>query len=155
MIESATTSTNGSIRPKTFRVEYGAALWAFVFALLHVAWALGWYVGLDVEMAREAFRQSWFLIYDLIAAGLCFLAVAAARAPAQFWGRRLPRLLVGTVVSGCAAILILRGGAAVVRAIYLTMTGGVSLVLPFWDWWFCLGAGLFAASAWRFWRKST
>lgn len=153
MIESKTSATASAAKSKKPWVEYVAALWAFVFAFLHVAWAFGWYIGLDERMAREAFARQWFFTYNLIAAGLCFVAVAAALAFVQRWGSRLPRLLVGTLVSGCAAILILRGGAAVVRAIYLTMTGGVTPVLSFWDWWFCLGAGFFAASAWRFWRK--
>lgn len=153
MIESKTTRANDSIRAETFWIEYGAALWAFIFALLHVAWAAGWYIGLDEETAGTAFARRWFLIYNLIAAGLCFFAVAAALAPVQFWGRRLPRRLVGTIISGAAAILILRGGAAVIKAIYPAINGGISSALPFWDWWFCLGAALFAVSAWRFWRK--
>ena len=61
-------------------IEYGAALWALIFAVLHVAWAFGWYIGLDEEPARKAFERGWFLAYDLIAAGLCVLAVAVALA---------------------------------------------------------------------------
>ena len=34
---------------------YAAALWALVFAVLHLVWAAGWYVGLEPEQAREAF----------------------------------------------------------------------------------------------------
>lgn len=132
-------------------IEYGAALWALVFALLHVAWAFGWYIGLDEKAAREAFARNWFLAYDLAAAGLCFLAVAVALAPVQSWGRKLPRALLIADVWACAVILLLRGAAGATGAIRLAIVGGsFAPLFSFWDWWFCLGAGLFAASAWRF-----
>ena len=63
---------------KGSRFGYAAALWSLIFAALHVAWALGWYVGLDQESARQAFQRRWFLVYDLIAAALCVVAFAVA-----------------------------------------------------------------------------
>ncbi len=141
---------------KSFWIEYSAALWALIFAALHVAWAMGWYIGLDSESMKKAFERRWFLIYDLIAAGLCFLAVALALALVQSWGRRLPRLLLSVTAWTCATILALRGAAGVVKAVYLAAVGNsLSSVLSFWDLWFCLGAGLFAASVWRFRRFNT
>lgn len=153
MIESITSTANNPKREKSFWIEYAAALWALNFAALHIVWAMGWYVGLDEGMAREAFARGWFLAYDLIAAGLCFLAVAVALAPVQSWGRKIPRALLNVVAWTCAVILILRGGAGAINAIYLAVVGNsLAPIFSFWDWWFCLGAGLFAASVWRFTR---
>ncbi len=141
-------------REKSFWIEYGAALWALIFTALHVVWAMGWYIGLDAESARKAFERGWFLAYDLIAAGLCLFAVAVALALFQPWGRRLPRSLISVPAWGCAGILVLRAGAGVTHLAFLAATAdnNVSSALSFWDLWFCLGAGLFAASVWRFWR---
>lgn len=153
MIDSATPMRDGTNRAKHPWIDYGAALWALIFAALHVAWAMGWYTGLDAESARKAFERGWFLAYDLIAAGLCLLAVAVALALFQPWGRRLPRSLISVLAWGCAGILVLRAGAGVIHLAFLAAAGNnVSSVLSFWDLWFCLGAGLFAASVWRFWR---
>jgi hypothetical protein len=58
----------------TFRdswAGYAAALWALIFAVLHVVWAMCCYIGLDQGLSRKAFQQRWFLIYDLVVAGLC------------------------------------------------------------------------------------
>src|SRR5918993_4676691 len=82
---------------------YAAALWALIFAALHVVWALGWYVGLDQESARQAFQRRWFLVYDLVAAGLCVVAFAVALA--QQWGQRLPYSLVVKLAWGVTALL--------------------------------------------------
>lgn len=153
MIDTATPMPDGTNRAKRPWIEYGAAFWALIFAALHIAWAMGWYVGLDEEMARGAFERRWFLIYDLIAAGLCVLAIAVALALVQRWGQRLPRLMISVLAWGCAGILALRAGAGVVKAVYLAAVGNsLPSVLSFWDAWFCLGAILFAESVWRFWR---
>ena len=153
MIETATPMSDGTNRAKRPLLEYGAALWALIFAALHISWAMGWYIGLDAESARKAFERRWFLAYDLIAAGLCVLGAGLALALIQSWGRRLSRLLIGVLAWGCAGILILRAGAGVIYLAFLAAVGNnISSVLSFWDWWFCLGAGLFAASVWRFCR---
>lgn len=148
-------ATAGSAKSKNPWIEYGAALWAFAFACLHIAWSFGWYPGLDAESARKAFARSWFFTYNLIAAGLCFLAVAVALAPIQSWGRKIPRAFLKAVARACAVILALRGGAGALGAIYFAIVGNsFAPLFSFWDWWFCLGAGLFAASAWRFTRQT-
>lgn len=155
MSKSATSSANGASRIHTLWIEYGAALWALVFVLLHVAWAFGWYIGLDAGEARKAFERGWFLAYDLIAAGLCLLAVAVALALVRSWGRKMSRRLLVAAVWSCAVILLLRGGAGAVNAVYLAIVGGsFTPLFSFWDWWFCLGALFFAASAWRFSRRA-
>ena len=65
----------------------------------------------------------------------------------------MPRTLLNVIVWSCAAILILRGGAGAIDAFRLAVVGNsLAPLFSFWDWWFFLGAGLFAASAWRFRR---
>jgi hypothetical protein len=134
---------------------YAAALWALIFAVLHVTWAAGWHIGLDPECAREAFELRWFLIYDLVVGALCALAALVALALVHPWGMRLPRALVGGLAWSGSAVLILRGGAGAAQTVYVTATGRRILVLSrFWELWFCVGAVLFAVSTWRFWRVS-
>ena len=132
---------------------YGAALWALVFATLHIAWALGWYVGLDQESARQAFQRRWFLVYDLVAAGLCVVAIAVALAITQQWGQRLPYSLVSKLAWGGTALLALRGGAGVVQDVYVAALGvNLRAAAVLWDLWFCVGALLFGVSVWKFSR---
>lgn len=134
---------------------YSAALWALIFAALHVAWALGWYVGLDHESARQAFQRRWFLVYDLVAAGLCVVAFAVALALTQHWRPKPPHLLVGKLAWGGTALLALRGAAGVAQDVYLAAFGGnLRAAAVLWDLWFCLGAILFGISAWQFRRAA-
>lgn len=132
---------------------YAAALWALVFAVLHVVWATGWYVGLDPELSRKAFEQRWFLIYDLVVAAVCALAVFVALALVRPWGARLPRVVVGGLAWCGTALLALRGGAGAAQTLYLAATGRNVLEIDrIWEVWFCVGAALFGVSTWRFWR---
>lgn len=136
-------------------VGYAAALWALIFAVLHVLWATGWYVGLDPELSRKAFEQRWFLIYDLVVAALCALAVLVALALVHPWGTRLPRTLVSGLAWCGSAVLLLRGGAGAAQTLYLAATGrSILVVYRLWELWFCVGAVLFGVSTWRFWRAS-
>ena len=138
---------------KGSRFGYAAALWSLIFAALHVAWALGWYVGLDQESARQAFQRRWFLVYDLVAAGLCVVAFAVALALAQQWGSRIPYSLVSKLAWGGTALLALRGAAGVAQDVYLAAFGGnLRAAAVLWDLWFCLGAMLFGISVWLFSR---
>jgi len=134
---------------------YAAATWALIFALLHVVWAMGWHIGLDPELARQAFQQRWFLIYDVVVAALCALAVWVALALVRPWGSRLPRSLVGGLAWSGTVVLILRGGAGAAQAVYVAATGrSVMEVYRLWEAWFCLGALLFGISTWQYWRRS-
>jgi hypothetical protein len=136
-------------------IGHAAALWALIFAVLHVVWATGWYIGLDPELSRKAFQQRWFLIYDLVVAGLCALAVWVALALVQPWGRQLPRALVGGLAWCGTAVLVLRGGAGAAQTVYVAAAGrNILQIYRLWEVWFCLGAVLFAASTWRYWRVS-
>jgi hypothetical protein len=134
-------------------VGYAAAIWALIFAVLHLVWAAGWYVGLEQEPARKAFAKTWFMVYDLIVAGICALAVPVALALVQPWGRRLPRWLVGLLAWAGTVLLVLRGGGTIVQTVYLVAVGSfVPEWMMLWELWFYLGAVLFGLSTWRFWR---
>ncbi len=134
---------------------YAGAIWALIFALLHVVWAMGWYVGLPAEEMRKAFQQTWFLVYDLIAAGMCAVAATLALALIHQWGRRLPDRLLVFAGWSATVILGLRGIAGVVKIAYLGITGeDIANPLFLWDFWFCLGAILFGLSTWNFRRVS-
>lgn len=132
---------------KNLKIEYFAALWALIFALLHLAWALGWYIGLDAEAAEKAFQQNWFLAYDLIALALCVAAMLTALA--------LPRdrthFLTSVIGWACAIVLSLRGAAGLIKLTYLIVIEKDFIYsISFWDLWFCLGAILFLLSVRRF-----
>ncbi len=132
-------------------VGIGAAAWALVFAGLHAVWAAGWYVGLPEERAREAFQQRWFLVYDLIVAGVCILAVPVALALVQAWGQRVPRRVLSTLAWSGTALLAVRASGALVQVIYRVATHTYSFdVMQLYEAWFCLGAVLFGLSVWRF-----
>lgn len=134
---------------------YGAALWALTFALLHVVWAAGWYVGLPADEMREAFQKTWFLVYDLIAAGMCAVAVPLALALARQRGWRLNVRFLLFAGLTATVILALRGIAGVLKIAYLGIIGeDISNPLFLWDFWFCLGAALFGLSVWNFRRFS-
>lgn len=134
-------------------VGYAAALWALVFAALHVVWASGWRVGLAGD-AGAAFAKRWFLAYDLAVAGVMALGVPVALALFQPWGRRIPRRLLGFLAWSGTGILALRGGAGVIQTLYFAAMGrSVHFSYYRWDLWFCLGAILFGFSAWAFWRE--
>ncbi len=132
---------------------YAAALWALIFAVFHVIWATGWYVGLDPEQARIAFAKTPFFVYDLVVAGMCAFAVPVALALAMPWGRRLPRRLVGLFAWGGTGLLVLRSVASIVQTVYLIGSGQfVVESRGLWELWFYLGATLFSLGTWRFWR---
>lgn len=136
-------------------VGYAAAIWAFIFAVPHVVWATGWYIGLQEEEARKAFQKTWFLVYDLVVVGMCLIGTAVALALVQPWGRRLPRWLLGFLAWAGTSLLVLRAGASAVQSLYLVATGRfVPHPGLFWEIWFCLGALFFALTLWRYHHSS-
>ena len=136
-------------------VGYGAALWALVFALLHAAWAAGWYVGLPEAQARVGFQQTWFRTYNLVAAGMCALAIPVALALVQAWGHNLSRRLRGVLAWGATGLLLLRSSAGVTQVAYQILTGTyIPASTDLYELWFCLGAALFGVSLWHFQRSS-
>ena len=136
-------------------VGYATASWALTFALLHVAWAAGWYVLLPKEEAVRAFSQRWFWAYDVVVAGACGLAMLVALALVQPWGQRVPRWLLGGLAWSGTALLVLRGGGGALQAAYLVATGRFSLgPMHLYEFWFCLGAVLFSVTLWQSRRAS-
>jgi hypothetical protein len=133
---------------------YAAAVWALIFAVFHVIWATGWYVGLDPEQARIAFAKTPFFIYDLVVAGMCAFAVPVALALTMPWGRRIPRWLAGLFAWGGTGLLVLRSVASVVQTVYLIGSGQfVVESRGLWELWFYLGATLFSVATWHFWHN--
>ena len=132
---------------------YAAAIWALIFAVFHVIWASGWYIGLNPETARVAFAKKPFLVYDLVVAAICIFAVPVALALAMSWGQHLPRRLVGLFAWVGTGLLVLRSMASVIQAAYLIGTGRFPVELRvLWELWFYLGATLFSLATWRFWQ---
>lgn len=126
-----------------------------IFAAFHLVWATGWYIGLEAEPARTAFAKRWFLVYDLVVAGMCAFAVPVALALTLPWGRRLPRWLVGLFAWVGVGLLVLRASGSLIQLLYMVATGTfVPRPRDLWEVWFYLGAVLFGISAWRFWRAS-
>ena len=140
-------------RSRALWPAYAAALWSLIFAVFHMIWATGWYVGLDPEWARIAFSKTPFLVWDLVVAGICAFAVPVALALAMPWGRRLPRRLVGLFAWGGTGMLVLPSVASVVQTVYRVCSGQFGLGSVRWvNLWFYLGATLFSLATWRFWR---
>ena len=135
---------------------YAAAVWALVFAVFHIIWATGWYVGLDEPSARVAFARRGTLIYDLVVAGMCVFAVPVALALTMAWGRRVPRRLVAFCAWTGTVLLVLRAGASLIQVAYFIVTRPQFRLTEIgkWELWFYLGAALFTISTWRFSRSS-
>lgn len=135
-------------------IAYAAATWAFLFAVAHVLWATGWYVGLDQEPPQAGFRGQVFLAYDLLVAAACAFGVPVALAPFYTWGRSLQIRPVRILVWLGTGLLVLRAAASLVQVAYHLATHRFSR-LGLWEPWFYLGAVLFTFTTWRFWSRST
>ena len=139
------------------KTGYYAAAWSLVFAVLHVIWACGWYVGLNAEGAAKAFQKPWFLAYDLAVAELCFVALflgLALSKPQE--RRRRNRRVVVAMSYAAAAILALRGVAGLTQSLYLLASGReVAMRSTAWDLWFCLGGMIFCLAVSRFRQTPT
>ena len=141
------------IRSRTNWAAYAAAVWSLIFAVFHVIWATGWYVGLNPETARIAFSRTAFWVYDVVVAGICVFAVPAALALAMPWGRRLPRGLVGLFAWTGTGLLVIRSVGSIIQGVYLIATGQYPIeIRAIWEPWFYVGAVLFSLATWRFWR---
>src|SRR4028118_823898 len=105
-------------------VGYAAACWALIFAIFHIVWAAGWYILLDPMEAAAAFASPWMLAYDLIAAGMCIVAVPVALALALPGGRHVPRRLLVPLALIGAGLLALRAVARLLPVAYFAAVGG-------------------------------
>ena len=134
-------------------VAYAAAFWALVFALFHIIWACGWYVGLDQEFARTAFSKPLFLAWDVAVAGLCLLAAFVELALVRPWGRRMPRYFIIFCAWSGTGLLIAGVVISVSKMISLVATSGFTFgTLGIINAWFYVGTILFCMSTWRFCR---
>jgi len=130
-------------------VGYSAAAWSVIFAVLHVVWACGWFVGLPASFAAKAFQNPWFLAYDLAVAGLCMVAAFLGLALAQ--PRSAYRRLVLTLGYGAATLLTLRGVAGASQVAWFLISGTeFNSQWVKWDVWFCLGGILFGLAVFRY-----
>jgi hypothetical protein len=144
------TSVSDSRQSVGHWVAYGAALWAAVFAVFHIIWAVGWYPLLDAAGAREAFATPWTWAFDVVVAVMCIVAVPVALAPVMSWGQRAPRRLIYTLAWVGSALLIIRSVASLAHAGYFVATGRFRWsTLGVWEPWFYLGAVLFVLSSRR------
>lgn len=131
-------------------VAYAAALWASVFAVFHIVWAAGWYPLLHAEQARIAFATPWKWAFDVLVAAMCVIAVPVVLAPVMSWGQHLPRRLIDGLACIGTALLVLRSTASLVQTGYFASVGRFRFAaIGIWEWWFHLGAILFALSTWR------
>ena len=144
---TAAADSNSRRRIRAVWAGYCAAFWSLLFALAHIVWAMGWYVGLPAKEARQWFERTGFLVYDLIVAGMCVVGVFVALALVQPWGRRLPRRLLLSLGWGAAGLLGLRGVAGVLQGVYLIAFSKLTpSPMQLYDLWFCLGGVLFGVS---------
>ncbi len=135
-------------------IAYAAACWALIFAAFHIVWAAGWYIGLDPVLAQAAFAVPWKLAYDLVAAGMCIVAVPVALALALPWGRRVPRRFLVSIAWTGTGLLLLRAVASLIQAAYLLVTGQFSFRdMGVWEPWFYVGAALFTTNLWLYRRQ--
>ena len=136
---------------------HGAAVWAALFAALHLYWALGGALGLAESAGAELAgrRPGWFVAAGLygvavLLTGAAGLAVLLARLPRS--GRW--RWLLPLLGAGVAAVLVLR--AVAVHLLLLSDAGyGGGAISPaqrtwaLWVWnpWFLAGGVLFGLAA--------
>lgn len=104
--------------------------------------------------AQAAFARPWMLTYDLVVAGISIVAVPVALAMAMPWGQRVPRRLLLALAWTGTGLLVLRSAGSLIQAIYLLVTGQLTLQsMGVWEPWFYLGATLFAINSWQYWRR--
>ena len=126
-----------------------------LFAVFHIVWAAGWYIGLNPEQSRIAFAKPAFLAYDLVVAGMCLVAVPLSLALGMSWGKHMPRRLLLIVGWSGTILLGVRAVGSLLQGVYELTTGRFTFArMGLWEPWFYLGAGLFAANLWLHLRRS-
>lgn len=115
-------------------VRIVAAVWALIFAALHVIWAAGVPIGLGAMPPMSG----WFLGYDVAVAAGCLIGVAVA-----LWGRRWMLIVVG-------AVPLLRGLIGLGQLAQELITGSYQPDPTLWvEPWFVVGGVLFMIAARR------
>jgi hypothetical protein len=124
-----------------------AMLWALAFASVHIAWAFGWYVGLDAVAAKRAFSRPWFLYYDVAVAAGCLVTGGACALVAV--GRRPnPTRVAKILCVGAAVIVCARAGGGLCAIAWRAATSGRPDAI-WWELWFLLGAVVLTGSVLR------
>ncbi|MDL5159752.1 hypothetical protein [Actinomycetospora termitidis] len=134
------------------------AVWCLVFAVPHVAWALGSRAGLGGETAAAdaALSTGWFATYNAVTAVLALAGVvvglATALGPA---GRHLAPRWWPRVLLGVAVLLVLRGLVGLTGLVIDLLGSGITSppVLVAIEPWFVLG-GVACAGLARAIRRS-
>lgn len=106
---------------------HATALWAFVFGLFHLYWALGGHVGLgDGDNIDLSFHNIGFLIYDLVVVGMCAWGAVVALALVRPVWRERTLLTVGRVG---AAVRVVPGWRESAPLWTLTVSAWIGAVL--------------------------
>lgn len=113
------------------RIGIFLALWSFGFALVHVAWALGWRGGMPDSFPPISERPV-FLMYDVVAGLLMFAAagVSVLLARGRLPHRAKSLLLRATLVGAVAALV--RGAPALMLDAAERVSFGVGLFADIW-----------------------
>jgi hypothetical protein len=123
---------------------YGAALWSFIFGILHALWASGIYVLLPADQAANAFAQRTFYIYNLVVVGACIIGVLLALFQSNVIIIKIPKSVIRFLGYSIVILLSLRGIGGVIHILYLISFEGKGLSpMALYDVWFCLGGLLF------------
>lgn len=124
------------------------AVWSSGFAVVHVAWALGWRGGVPLDTEPISGRPA-FLAYDVVAALLMLVAAyVAARLAHGGLPHRTRRRLVQATLGG-SIVSLLRGVPVLVVDL---VTGTVSGLGPAIDLWFTV-VGATGLLLWRAVRR--
>lgn len=120
-------------------IGYIACVWALIFGVVHIYWAVGGTVGLQGHsMAGLLF------VINLVAIPLCFVAAVVALAIAKSWTGLIPPLMWHAAAWGASAVLALRGTVGILQSL---SQNHVALLLLAYDSWFLLGGILFGLAA--------
>lgn len=131
---SQSMSSTGALLPTL--TGYAACVWAFIFGVVHVYWAIGGTIGLQGNS-----MTGLLFIINLVAIPLCFVAAVVAFGIVRSWTQFLPHWMWLTAASGAGLLLTLRGGVGLLQTI---LSGNhVPLLLVAYDSWFLLGGILF------------
>ncbi|WP_436344010.1 DUF3995 domain-containing protein [Natronorubrum sp. FCH18a] len=138
------TSSKGALLPTL--AGYAACVWAFLFGVVHIYWAIGGTVGLQ----GNPMTGMLFLI-NLAAIPLCFVAAVVALGLVRSWTQYLSHWMWLTATSGAGLLLTLRGGVGLLQT--MLSENHVPLLLMAYDSWFLLGGILFGTVSIARWRE--
>lgn len=131
---SHSTSSKEALLPTV--AGYAACVWAFIFGVVHVYWAIGGTVGLQGNS-----MTGLLFIINVVAIPLCFVAAIVAVGLVRSWTHYLPHWMWLTATSGAGLLLTLRGGVGLLQT--MASENHVPLLLVAYDSWFLLGGILF------------